>query len=123
MMGRRGPTPTPKGNFNELLESIGVELKAQSVAFSVANPHPELSHLPPEFVFATANQAAYNLDEAISSQMQGTVFLYPGILQDKGWTDFTPLVSLKEQGQGAANWNQLFQRGFMSGYQPAQQGT
>lgn len=123
MMRGRGPAPTPKGDFNAFLKAIGVSLKSQQVAFNIGNSHPELSHLPPEFVFSSKELSAYNPNELSSSHLQETVFLYPGILNSEGWSQFTPLISLKGQGHGSASWGQLFQANFMGGIGPAPQGS
>lgn len=123
MMGGRGPAPTPKGNFTSFLQELGLELKEQQIAFNIGNSHPELSHLPPEFVFSSKNLGAYNSKELSSAHLQETVFLYPGVLASEGWTQFTPLISLKGEGHGTAPWNQLFQPNFMGSVSPAPQGS
>ena len=111
------PPPTPKGDIQALLTSLGVRWDSSSILWDAYNPHPDLAHLPPEVVFiGTGNQskAPFNLDHRSTAELQELAMLYPGHLSPTvdSASNFEPLVT-SSQVSGTVPYFQMVQRGFV----------
>ena len=111
------PPPTPKGDIQALLTSLGVRWDSSSILWDAYNPHPDLAHLPPEVVFVgTGNQskAPFNLDHRSTAELQELAMLYPGHLSPTvdSASNFEPLVT-SSQVSGTFPYFQMVQRGFL----------
>jgi gliding motility-associated transport system permease protein/gliding motility-associatede transport system auxiliary component len=108
--------PPPKGNINRFMADIGVSWDSGKIIWDNYNPHPDMAQMPPEIVFVgTGNQTkeTFNPDHPSSSQLQETVFIYPGHLNmaAEGDVDFTPLIKTSVSS-GRLDYQQLVQRSF-----------
>lgn len=116
-MQQNQPPPTPKGDIQALLTSLGVRWDSSSILWDAYNPHPDLAHLPPEVVFVgTGNQskAPFNLDHRSTAELQELAMLYPGHLSPTvdNASNFEPLVT-SSQISGTFPYFQMVQRGFL----------
>ena len=91
------PRPGPRGNVRQWIMDLGVDWEPTRILWDSYNPHPELAHMPEDVVFlgsGNENEATFNLDNAITSELQELVFLYPGFLlpvEDERY-EFEPLL-------------------------------
>jgi ABC-2 type transport system permease protein len=116
-MQQNQPPPTPKGDIQALLTSLGVRWDSSSILWDAYNPHPDLAHLPPEVVFVgTGNQSKepFNLDHRSTAELQELAMLYPGHLSPTvdSASNFEPLVT-SSQISGTFPYFQMVQRGFL----------
>ena len=91
------PRPGPRGNVRQWMLDLGVDWEPTRIVWDSYNPHPELAHMPEDVVFLGAgneNEATFNADDSMTSQLQELVFLYPGFLQasDDARYEFEPLL-------------------------------
>ena len=92
-----GARPGPRGNVREWIRALGVDWEPTRVVWDSYNPHPDLAHMPEDVVFLGAgneNEATFNAQDPMTSQLQELVFLYPGFLHpgdETAWT-FEPLL-------------------------------
>ena len=96
MQNQQAP-PTPKGDIEKLLNTLGVSWNKAHVIWDGYNPHPDLAQLPPEIVFVAAgnsNPDAFNDEHPASSGLQEAVFLYGGAIQKASGSryEFAPLL-------------------------------
>ena len=108
--------PPPKGNINQFMADIGVSWDSGKIVWDTYNPHPDMAQMPPEIVFVgVGNQTVdtFNPDHPASSQLQETVFIYPGHINRaaEGDVDFTPLIKTSVSS-GRFDYRQLVQRSF-----------
>jgi ABC-2 type transport system permease protein len=102
--GMFGPQPTDqKGDIRRFVESIGIAWNTDSIAWDPWNPHPNLRHLPKEFVFlgpGNGNPETFNPRDSISSGLQEMVLIFPGEIRRGGdpGIQFTPLLSATRSG-------------------------
>ncbi len=113
---RQGPPPTPKGDIQTMLNSLGVSWNSGQIIWDTYNPHPQLQNVPAEFVFigpGSGNENSVSPASVASSGLQELVLLYPGsIFPSPGSSfNFQPLL---ETGytSGAHNYNQVMMRTF-----------
>ena len=91
------PRPGPRGNVQRWIMDLGVDWEPTRILWDSYNPHPELAHLQAEVVFLGAgneNEATFNLNNPVASQLQELAFLFPGFLQpvkDETY-EFEPLL-------------------------------
>ena len=119
--GNQQPAPTPKGDVQGLLRRFGVEWNAGLIVWDRYNPHPGMSHLPPEVVFASPgneNPDTFNGGAASTASLQELVFIFPGRLQPAGTGGYTfePLVQ-SGVASGVTAYSQLVQRNFFGASQ------
>ena len=92
-----GARPGPRGNVREWIRALGVDWEPTRVVWDSYNPHPDLAHMPEDVVFLGAgneNEATFNAQDPMTSQLQELVFLYPGFLHpgdETAWM-FEPLL-------------------------------
>ena len=91
------PRPGPRGNVREWIRRLGVDWEPTRIVWDSYNPHPELAHMPEDVVFLGAgneNPATFDAGDAMTSQLQELVFLFPGFLQavDDPRFEFQPLL-------------------------------
>jgi ABC-2 type transport system permease protein len=115
MQNQQAP-PTPKGDIEKLLNTIGISWNKAHVVWDGYNPHPDLAQLPPEIVFigvGNGNPVAFNDKHQASSGLQEAVFLYGGTIQKASGSsyEFTPLLETS-QTSGLLSYQELVQRGF-----------
>ena len=89
--------PGPRGNVRQWMLELGVNWEPTRILWDSYNPHPELAHLPADVVFlglGNENEATFDVDSAITSELQELVFPYPGFLQpvDDESVEFEPLL-------------------------------
>ncbi len=95
--GQSGARPGPRGNVREWIRALGVDWEPTRIVWDSYNPHPDLAHMPEDVVFLGAgneNEATFNADNPMTSQLQELVLLYPGFLHpadEAAWT-FEPLL-------------------------------
>ncbi len=116
-MQQNQPPPTPKGDIQALLTSLGVRWDSSSILWDAYNPHPDLAHLPPEVVFigrGNQSKAPFNLDHRSTAELQELAMLYPGHLSPTvdNASNFEPLVT-SSQISGTFPYFQMVQRGFL----------
>ena len=89
--------PGPRGNVREWIRTLGVDWEPTRIVWDSYNPHPDLAHMPEDVVFLGAgneNEATFNTENPMTSQLQELVLLYPGFLhaaEDAAWS-FEPLL-------------------------------
>ena len=89
--------PGPRGNVREWIRTLGVDWEPTRIVWDSYNPHPDLAHMPEDVVFLGAgneNEATFNTENPMTSQLQELVLLYPGFLhaaEDAVWS-FEPLL-------------------------------
>ncbi|MFQ6113656.1 MAG: Gldg family protein [bacterium] len=115
-MRSQGPPPKPKGNIHSLMSKLGVSWNSTQIVWDAYNPHPDLAHLPPEFVFVgkgNENPEVFNQEHKASADLQELVFLFPGQIRKAANTtyQFEPLLK-SGQVSGAFSYQQMVQRGF-----------
>lgn len=115
-MRSQGPPPKEKGDVTALLRNFGVSWNPAQVVWDSYNPHPDLSHLPPEVVFVGAgneNPEAFNRSEMSVAPLQELVFLFPGYINPAAGASYR-FTSLVQTGQvsGVLPYSQLVQRNF-----------
>ncbi len=116
-MNQGRPPPTPKGNFDNLLASIGLSWTHSDVVWSTFNPHPMLANVPLEFVFVGANSTnpmPFNQDSEITSGLQEVVLLdpasiYRGVPLSGADLTFTPLLQTGPES-GLTKLDDLYSR-------------
>ncbi len=95
MMGGGAP-PQAKGNYLELLRSIGVEWNDTRVVFDTENPNPRMAHAPGHVVFVgqRANSNGFDEGGSIVEGLAQVVTLFSGDLApaSSGGPEFTPLL-------------------------------
>ena len=89
--------PGPRGNVRQWMRELGVDWEPTRILWDSYNPHPELAYLPEDVVFlglGNENEATFNIDSAITSELQELVFLYPGFLHpvEDERVEFEPLL-------------------------------
>ena len=95
--GQSGARPGPRGNVREWIGALGVDWEPTRIVWDSYNPHPDLAHMPEDVVFlgsGNENEATFNTENPMTSQLQELVFLYPGFIQpadETAWT-FEPLL-------------------------------
>ena len=95
--GQSGARPGPRGNVREWIGTLGVDWEPTRIVWDSYNPHPDLAHMPEDVVFLGAgneNEATFNTENPMTSQLQELVLLYPGFLHaadEAAWT-FEPLL-------------------------------
>lgn len=111
----QGPPPKPKGNIRQLLFKLGVTWNPTQIVWDAYNPHPDLAHLPKEFVFVgkgNRNPEAFNNENKASAGLQEVVFLFPGSINKAASPyDFQPLIK-SGRISGSLNYSQMVQRSF-----------
>jgi len=118
MMGRQ-PPGDPKCDLSKLMDLLGVNWSDSLVVWDIVNPHPELRHLSPEFVFVTDSlmtNVGFNADEQVSSGLQEVIALFPGSLRKTGAPGanltFEPLITTSVNSSGTIAWDNLVGRSF-----------
>ncbi len=116
---RGQPPSAPKGDFKQLLSTLGLKWQDASVVWSRNNPHPIIADVPPEIVFVTPspdNGRPFNPDSPISSGLQEVVLLYPGYVSaapEAGDARLTALPLLQTgTASGDSAWNDLVSQSF-----------
>ena len=95
--GQSGARPGPRGNVREWIGALGVDWEPTRIVWDSYNPHPDLAHMPEDVVFlgtGNENDATFNTENPMTSQLQELVLLYPGFLNpadETAWT-FEPLL-------------------------------
>ena len=89
--------PGPRGNVRQWMQELGVNWEPTRILWDSYNPHPELAHLPEDVVFlglGNENAATFDVDSAITAELQELVFLYPGFLNpvEDERVEFEPLL-------------------------------
>ncbi len=106
-----GPTgrPAARADLRPLLDAVGIAWQPNRIVWDSHNPHPQLRHLPKEFVFLGSQ--GFQAAEAVSSGLQEMVLLYPGTLRPRegASAEFVPLLESTEDS-GLIPWGQLVQR-------------
>ncbi|MYD69258.1 MAG: ABC transporter [Acidobacteria bacterium] len=90
--GQSGARPGPRGNVREWIGTLGVDWEPTRIVWDSYNPHPDLAHMPEDVVFLGAgneNEATFNTENPMTSQLQELVLLYPGFLHAADETDWT----------------------------------
>jgi ABC-2 type transport system permease protein len=111
----QGPAPEPKGNIQDLMNSIGVRFDPSSLIWDTYNPHPDLGALPPDIVFIGQGNGAgeaFASDDPASAGLQEVVAMYPGqVISARTDFNFKPLLYTGRIG-GTTSWYQMVQRSF-----------
>lgn len=111
------PPPTPKGNVQAFLAGLGVSWDPAGIVWDGYNPHPDLSHLPPEVVFlgpGNGNPDVFSEHSPASRGLQQVVLIYPGHLGPLAGStaEFQPLLTSGEVS-GTLPYFQMVQRNFL----------
>jgi ABC-2 type transport system permease protein len=89
--------PQPKGNIAQLWSLLGVDFADTNIVWQLYNPYPKISQFPQEFVFVDdgSSPQPFNQGNAISSDLQQLLFLFPGSIrqQNASKLNFTWLVT------------------------------
>lgn len=115
MMGGGAPPPQPKadgGRATRLLEQLGIAWQYDRVAFDMTNPHPQISQLPPEYLFLTTqggNADAFNLADGVSKGLEEVVAIYAGSIQAAPGVGDGEVMALISTGpnSGLLEWNEF----------------
>ncbi|MBX3414925.1 MAG: Gldg family protein [Pirellulales bacterium] len=118
MMGGQQP-PQPKGNIRELWNLLGIDFLDSKVVWQNYNPYPKIGQFPTEFVFVGEGSGAtepFNNKDAVSSQLQQMLFLFPGAVNRRNSSEltFTPLVRTGPR-TGEVAFNEIIERSFFGG--------
>ncbi len=123
----------PKANLAPLWALLGVTMDGAKVVWDKKNPRPQLSELPPEFVFvgraptrgvesADGAGASFNDADAVTSGLQEVVLLASGGVRQMPGSSlaFTPLLSCSPLS-GTVNYSDVLQRSIFGfgGFNPA----
>ncbi len=118
MMGRQ-PPGEPKCDVNKLMDLLGVSWSNSLIVWDIVNPHPDLRHLSPEFVFVTDSPEAnvgFNSADQVSSGLQEVLAFFPGSLRKAGVPagDLTlePLITTTVNSSGTIAWDSVVGRSF-----------
>jgi ABC-2 type transport system permease protein len=100
--------PAPRANIRPLLEALGVAWQTNRIVWDSYNPHPQLKHLPKEFVFVAKG---FNQKEPVTAGLQEAVLLYPGAItaRSDAATRFYPLLETSGDS-GAVRWEDVVRR-------------
>ncbi|MEM7229877.1 MAG: hypothetical protein AAF432_13790 [Planctomycetota bacterium] len=78
--------PPRKGDFDGLLQSLGLRWRSQSLVWATVNPHPVFAEVPPEIVFIVEhpeNPDPFNDDSPITAGLQEIVLTFPGFIETR----------------------------------------
>ncbi len=108
--------PPPKGDFRAFYESLGLVFNVDQIVWDAYNPLPELSQLPAEIVFVSAQNEtadAFSNDHPATSGLQQLIALYAGYLFATPTSPYTwqPLLRTGRLS-GQLPFNQILQQGF-----------
>jgi len=102
MMMQQQQAP-PKGDFQALLELLGVDIVAERIIYRDYNPLTRIRDLPSEFVFVdtAGKMEEFNQSHEVSSGLQLMLFPFPGsVAESPAKPDGLEFVSLVETGGG-----------------------
>jgi len=103
-----GPPPEPKASLAPLWTALGASIAGDAIVWDPANPHPELSGVPPEFVFISRAAAGaalkagvppINDDDPITSGLQEVVMLLGGRIEQLP----PPATAMAKDGEATAS--------------------
>jgi ABC-2 type transport system permease protein len=85
------------GDIRKMLVELGVNWVPARIVWDSSNPHPDMSHLPPEAVFVgpgNGNAQALNASHPVTTGLQELLMMYPGYLleADAQTFSFEPLL-------------------------------
>lgn len=101
-----GPPPEPKASLAPLWTALGASIAGDAIVWDPANPHPELSGVPAEFVFISRAAAGaalkagvppINDDDPITSGLQEVVMLMGGRIEQLP----SPAPAASKEGESA----------------------
>ena len=112
MMNRQPPSD-PKCNLSRLLNKLGVRFDQNSIIWDSYNPHTQFGDWPPVYVNIMdrgEGDAGFNSGDAVSSDLQEMLALFPGSLSRTGEAEgdlkFKPLLTTGSFTSGTVAWNQ-----------------
>lgn len=120
MMGMQRQQPEQKadgGALTSLMRTLKVEWDNGRAVYDKAEPHPQFSTLPPEYVFISRggkSSQAFNDEHPITRNLQDIVCLYTGTIQDAGGDDdveFEALLTTSGQS-GLLDWEDYISQSF-----------
>jgi ABC-2 type transport system permease protein len=102
------PAGAARANIRPLLEVLGVAWQTNRIAWDNYNPHPQLRHLPKEFVFVAKG---FSQKEPTTAGLQEAVLLYPGSLKARSdaTARFAPLLETSGDS-GVVRWEDVVRR-------------
>jgi len=130
MMAGRQPQGEPKCDLNRLLDLLGVRCENDSIVWDAVNPHPQLRHLSPEFVFitdtgenaapetedTTETRSGFSQSDSVTSGLQELLSFFSGKLSVSPSMNenlvFEPLLRTTSANSGTVQWSQCVQQSF-----------
>jgi ABC-2 type transport system permease protein len=102
------PAAAQRANIRPLLDALGLSWKTNRIVWDNYNPHPQLRHLPKEFVFVAKG---FSQKEGVTAGLQEAVLLYPGTLEPRSdaAARFAPLLETSGDS-GTVRWEDVVRR-------------